>query len=416
MIKICNLQIKYEETHCFVCCKIVDDIKNIDEELYFTTTIAYRDYVVFEKADIFVITMLMPAILSGSDIYIDAPISEELNYSLNNGLIYILCKTFKLKEIKVTANSIIETKYNGQAVGAGCSMGVDSFATIEQNLMRNNKWGNKITHLAIFNTCEFGFEDFNESCDKFMNECYRAQKFADELSIPLVKIESNAILILSKYNVGLFQSCTLLHSAAILFLEKLFKTYLHASGYLLDKLCYTNKSTEYYEPIIFDLLSTKNIKIISTLVSLERTERTRLITENTFAQKYLHVCWRINLIDNKHNCGKCPKCVRTILTLDILNRLNQFESIFDLSYYKRHKNKILAEVIGFKSINYFHRDIFDLIKREKYPIPYKAKILSIKYYSLVVPYYIYQHLPKSIYTSLKKALIKTNYFGLFKKD
>lgn len=50
-------------------------------------------------------------------------LSSDLKYTLENGLIYILAKTYGVRPIKVHAERIETFEFGGKAVGAGCSMG-----------------------------------------------------------------------------------------------------------------------------------------------------------------------------------------------------------------------------------------------------------------------------------------------------
>ena len=87
-----------------------------------------------------------------------------------------------------------------------------------------------------------------------------------------------------------------------------------------------------FDFILFDMCSTRNTKIFSTLATQERTERTEYIIDDTLTKKYLHVC--IKTIDDGpvHNCGRCYKCLRTLAAIDILGKLPEYETIFDQSY------------------------------------------------------------------------------------
>lgn len=128
-------------------------------------------------------------------------------------------KTYGVRPIKVHAERIETFEFGGKAVGAGCSMGVDSLATIKQHYIDDNRYGHKITHLAIFNTCEFGFEDANEANKLFRYEYSRAAAFARETGLELLYVQSNVTSLLNRYGTGLYDTCTLVHAAAILFLE-----------------------------------------------------------------------------------------------------------------------------------------------------------------------------------------------------
>lgn len=321
MIIISQPKLEVRENEVLVSSCIEDDKKHFRETIFYKTSATYRPYVVTEKADLFVLSALMPALFSQSDIRVEGTLSSDLKYALENGLIYILAKTYGVRPIKVHAERIETFEFGGKAVGAGCSMGVDSLATIKQHYIDDNRYGHKITHLAIFNTCEFGFEDANEANKLFRYEYSRAAAFARETGLELLYVQSNVTSLLNRYGTGLYDTCTLVHAAAILFLEKLYAVYYHSSGYLLDKLKYTTQSLEHFDFILFDMCSTRNTKIFSTLATQERTERTEYIIDDTLTKKYLHVC--IKTIDDGpvHNCGRCYKCLRTLAAIDILGKL-----------------------------------------------------------------------------------------------
>ena len=344
MIIISQPKLEVRENEVLVSSCIEDDKKHFRETIFYKTSATYRPYVVTEKADLFVLSALMPALFSQSDIRVEGTLSSDLKYALENGLIYILAKTYGVRPIKVHAERIETFEFGGKAVGAGCSMGVDSLATIKQHYIDDNRYGHKITHLAIFNTCEFGFEDANEANKLFRYEYSRAAAFARETGLELLYVQSNVTSLLNRYGTGLYDTCTLVHAAAILFLEKLYAVYYHSSGYLLDKLKYTTQSLEHFDFILFDMCSTRNTKIFSTLATQERTERTEYIIDDTLTKKYLHVC--IKTIDDGpvHNCGRCYKCLRTLAAIDILGKLPEYETIFDQSYYKTHKPPSLRNI------------------------------------------------------------------------
>lgn len=283
-------------------------------------------------------------------------------------------------------------------------MGVDSLATIKQHYIDDNRYGHKITHLAIFNTCEFGFEDANEANKLFRYEYSRAAAFARETGLELLYVQSNVTSLLNRYGTGLYDTCTLVHAAAILFLEKLYAVYYHSSGYLLDKLKYTTQSLEHFDFILFDMCSTRNTKIFSTLATQERTERTEYIIDDTLTKKYLHVC--IKTIDDGpvHNCGRCYKCLRTLAAIDILGKLREYETIFDQSYYKTHKAAIFAKYLGYRAADPFFADILNFAKQKGFRIPKMAYLLSVKYYLLLPAYMLGRELPNPTKKKIKKFL------------
>ena len=159
-----------------------------------------------------------------------------------------------------------------------------------------------------------------------------------------------------------------------------------------------------FDFILFDMCSTRNTKIFSTLATQERTERTEYIIDDTLTKKYLHVC--IKTIDDGpvHNCGRCYKCLRTLAAIDILGKLPEYETIFDQSYYKTHKAAIFAKYLGYRAADPFFADILNFAKQKGFRIPKMAYLLSVKYYLLLPAYMLGRELPNPTKKKIKKFL------------
>ena len=94
MIIISQPKLEVRENEVLVSSCIEDDKKHFRETIFYKTSATYRPYVVTEKADLFVLSALMPALFSQSDIRVEGTLSSDLKYALENGLIYILAKTY----------------------------------------------------------------------------------------------------------------------------------------------------------------------------------------------------------------------------------------------------------------------------------------------------------------------------------
>lgn len=334
----------------------------------------------------------MPALFSQSDIRVEGTLSSDLKYALENGLIYILAKTYGVRPIKVHAERIETFEFGGKAVGAGCSMGVDSLATIKQHYIDDNRYGHKITHLAIFNTCEFGFEDANEANKLFRYEYSRAAAFARETGLELLYVQSNVTSLLNRYGTGLYDTCTLVHAAAILFLEKLYAVYYHSSGYLLDKLKYTTQSLEHFDFILFDMCSTRNTKIFSTLATQERTERTEYIIDDTLTKipARLYQDHRRRSRSQLRTLLQMPKDIGSDRHTREAPRIrNDLRSILLQNAQSRHLCEI-SRIPGGRSL---FADILNFAKQKGFRIPKMAYLLSVKYYLLLPAYMLGRELP-----------------------
>lgn len=97
MIIISQPKLEVRENEVLVSSCIEDDKKHFRETIFYKTSATYRPYVVTEKADLFVLSALMPALFSQSDIRVEGTLSSDLKYALENGLIYILAKTYGVR-------------------------------------------------------------------------------------------------------------------------------------------------------------------------------------------------------------------------------------------------------------------------------------------------------------------------------
>lgn len=114
MIIISQPKLEVRENEVLVSSCIEDDKKHFRETIFYKTSATYRPYVVTEKADLFVLSALMPALFSQSDIRVEGTLSSDLKYALENGLIYILAKTYGVRPIKVHAERIETFEFGGR--------------------------------------------------------------------------------------------------------------------------------------------------------------------------------------------------------------------------------------------------------------------------------------------------------------
>lgn len=115
------IEIRGENT--YLISKIYDEVNDIEKEIFFTVPNEYGEYLCYEIADCFVVAMLLPAMFSGQNIIVNAPISEMLFYQIENNVTYTLSKVFDKPIIKVIPESTITPNFNPTAVATGFSGG-----------------------------------------------------------------------------------------------------------------------------------------------------------------------------------------------------------------------------------------------------------------------------------------------------
>ena len=335
MIKICTPKIiNFDDNHSRLSCDIYVD--NEKRNVWFEVEKEYEQYLCFERSDAFLIGLLSWAMRSGHDIECSIPVTDELLYNIEEYLIPSLTKYSQaLNKIKIEAQTLPAIDNMGM-VATGCSCGVDSFHSILNNI--NSKYSFcKLTHLCLNNVGSFPADLIENDLVESRRSAVR--KVADELGLKAVITNSNFADVFK-------QSHLLTHTYSSMFavfcLQKLWKTYFYASTYDFSnfKLKYNDiKDASYTELLLLNCFSNKKLRIYSEGAAKTRLEKTAFIADSKLAQKYLHVC----LFKTK-NCGKCLKCKRTMNTLYALKKLEKFKEVFDVDYYKKHKDFYLDEL------------------------------------------------------------------------
>lgn len=317
----------------------------------------------------------------------------QLYYNIVHSVIPLLRKTFDCRAaVSLKVRELRTGGFNAGGVGTGCSMGIDSFACIQEHFFNAQSVPSsyRLTHLCYFNVGAFGADDPEAAERSFKSGLDETRRFAAEVSLPVVPLTSNIASFYRGQEYALYAIET--NAAAILALQKLFKRYLFASAYPIEELA-VDPQAEHFVDLLLPLLSTEDVFLSVAESSMPRSEKTRLIADNPFAQRYLSVCWKEILSNNRNqysgvddlwlankdgarNCTRCDKCLRTCVTLDILGKLDKFAGIFDLTYYRKVKNNYLAKVIAGKDGSWFYRDIYGLAQREGWDIPKRAKTLA----------------------------------------
>ena len=141
------------------------------------------------------------------------------------------------------------------------------------------------------------------------------------------------------------------------------------------------------------MFSIPTLSIYSEGATLSRLEKTKKVTEYYPSYKYLNVCTVTN-----ENCNKCEKCIRTLLALDTLEKLDLYKEVFDINYYKSHRQEYYAIMMYYVvKKNQNHIELYLLLKNK---VSLKAKIIGIIIQPIINIIILY--VPKILKPTLKK--------------
>lgn len=243
----------------------------------------------------------------------------------------------------------------------------------------------KLTHLTYFNAGAMGFSNEELAAESYKKDLQMVKKFADEVGLPVVTIESNVI----KWYNGLMnfgQCAVMINMSVVLSMQKLFGKYYFASTFPIWEFRYDKYTMEYYESLLLPLLSTESTELMVANPEMTRVAKEKMIFGNPLVQKYLYVCWK-EMIANAHpdtdfakkrdeylNCTVCDKCLRTLLAIDIMGYIEQYRGIFDINYYYKVKDSYITRVLAKRKENSFYWELYCLLKESNYKISTKMKI------------------------------------------
>lgn len=383
MIKISKPYLREEGD----CCKVQADISGLPNHreftLWYSVDSSIGKYLCYELSDAFLVALIPIAAKTQIDIACDGVVSSRLLFNINNNITFLFSKIFENdRVIRVVAKTDIEEIQKGEAVATGCSLGVDSMASIWRHYQGNVQHGYKLTHLALFNCGQMGDSDHHAALSYFNEAAERSAAFAQELGLPLVRIESNINELYDGAEVGILASVNMRTISCAMALQKLFGKYIFASTYNFTHMSVHEYDEEYMEGFIVPNLSTNLMEVILSCADMTRVEKESYIDQFPLTHKYLNVCcaeqmaytsggdakrWMVG--KEKLNCGWCDKCMRTLLAYDALGKLDDYADIFDLEKYNAHKALYIRHTFVNDAVKPFAGELANLMLAKKYKLP-----------------------------------------------
>lgn len=304
-----------------------------EKKLVFEIDAKWKDYVIVERSDAFILALFNLALEKGWNISYEAPMTEELNYQLTTYGITILPKYINIyKKIALLGETISDEIESKGEAATGFSAGVDSFYSVLRH--SNMKYDKKNVSYLLFARNgavgpiypeESGRELFDALSHRFI-------KYAEDLDLEYIPIWSNIPdFYENRYRVG----CDIITTSSFVYLlRKLLGVYYWASAYEADVLDFHKGATDlgYIEPFSVPLVSINGLKFYHSGSELSRIQKVEYIADNKIVQKGITPCGK----DNGKNCGKCCKCRRTMGELYAIGMLNYYESAFPIDNYLKN--------------------------------------------------------------------------------
>ena len=325
--------------------------KEKGSSLWFSVPAEYGKYLVTERSDAFVMMLFWYAMVSGSDICFESPLSKRLYNGLTLKLIPALAKD-GFRQIRLEGPVTDEPIWHEGGVVTGMSCGVDSLYTLRCYGGEDAPEGMRITHLAYYSCngllprvkAPYDLDAIYEKAGRrHVQAVEKARAIAAERGLTFIDVHSN--MDRDCYRGGLVFTAMYRYLACTLALSHLYSTYISSSSGNegLGEASVTC-GTQVYEDLITESSCTETLSYVSSGRE-KRTEKLRALADDADAQNCLTVCF--NLDDNGDNCGECSGCWKTMIPLDIMGKLKGFGRRFDLDKYYSNRKKVFEDLVRF---------------------------------------------------------------------
>lgn len=331
--------------------------------LWFSVPEAQADYLTVGRADPFLLALLPAAMRGGHQIICEDPVSERLHYRLCNDLIPALASVGDwYHSIRITAPTTNQPYPNRDAVGTGFSGGVDSLFTIYRHGTDSEY---PLNYIAVFNSGVFE-GPFHR--DNFAEACGKAARFADEIGLKVVFVDTNFVEVLPERFLDVYSFRNL---ACALALQGLFSSYLLSSGHDAGNFRIDLHNAASFDPLTVFCTGTESLTFYNSGTEVKRWEKLDALSHWPVSYKWLHPC--IYGYAGEKNCGHCKKCARDLTTLYTLGALDLYDRVIDVEAYRRNAAARIGFVLANKG-NHLYDETIQLLRERKIKVPSAAHV------------------------------------------
>jgi hypothetical protein len=263
---------------------------------------------VARTGDPFVAALLLPAMASGEDLEVAAPLSPRMLRNVGRVIDIYRAWGQGLAPIRVLSRGDA-TPGGGSGAALCFTAGVDSFYSLLKSERSGGDDDSDISHLLFVH----GFDITLSDVERRASVAAHIQRVAEATRKPALFVRSNLRDVLD----GLV-SWELHHGAALASVG------LALAGHL--KRCVIPSSWAYQHlqpwgshPLLDPLWSTEGVELLHDGCEARRIDKVRAISGSTLVLDNLRVCWE-HLTDD-YNCARCEKCVATMAMLYSEGRL-----------------------------------------------------------------------------------------------
>ena len=334
-IRIHRLQHVQQDSRCDLSAEIVtNDFREafVFERISTVDGLSLAD----PRPDAFLVMLLMHAMKTRQDIWIEDPVDPKLLFHLRGNIQVILRLCFpELGAIRIEAEACQQSQQITASphVATGFSGGIDSMQLIHRKecdrQLPSEYSVSMLMHHGVGSVTHEG---------QYQMNFQHTQRFAEEYGLELAGARFQTNSFFEGYSF--LETHTFRTVAATLSLAPIFKHYLFASGTDLQVALPSlpTRTLDAANPMLLPLLATRENTFSQYGGEFTRLEKILEVLGSEALASKINVCARVKH-DNSRvlNCGRCFKCFPVLLVAEAVGRLDCLSENFDLNSFRTNK-------------------------------------------------------------------------------
>jgi hypothetical protein len=290
------------------------------------------------RPDAFVVLLLMHAMKTRQDIWVDSPMDPNLLFHLRREIQVVLKLCFpelELVKIEAPTRTLSDAVVPKEYVATGFSGGVDSMQLIHRKLHDESLPSDYVVNMLMHHNVGSVAKP-----EQYLVNYRHTAQFAADFDLAIAGASYEAGRFFDGYSF--LETHTLRTVAATLSLSPIYKRYLFASGTDLKVglRIFPTRVIDAGNPFLLPLLETLECQFLQFGAECTRLEKMLEILGNQKLLPHVNLCARVSH-DNSIflNCARCFKCFPFLLIAEAVGRLEDLGVNFDLSSFYQHKSR-----------------------------------------------------------------------------